>query len=331
MASQMMAALIDSYGPPEVITVGTAPIPAPRPGEVLVRVQAAAVTSGDARIRAARFPPGFGLLARLGIGLRRPRAKVPGMVFAGQVEQLGAGVTGFVVGERVAGMTGARLGAHAQYVAVPVAALAATPDEVADVDAAGVLFGGSTALYFLRDRARLRAGQSVLVNGASGAVGSSAVQLAVQLGARVTAVSSAGNHPLVRKLGAERVVDYRSVPVAELEERFDLVFDAVGNLRRAAGLRLLTPDGALVLAVASLAETVTARGRVFAGSAPERSEDFAFLLDLVARGALDPLVETLGGLEALPEAHRRIDTGRKTGNLVILPHRGSGEGTREPA
>lgn len=319
MESQMTAALVESYGPPEVITLRTVSMPAPRRGEVLVKVAAAAVTSGDARIRAARFPPGFGFLARLGIGLRRPRARVPGMVFSGQVERLGEGVTGVAVGDQVAGMTGGRLGAHAEYVVVAATALAAKPEVVSHADAAGVLFGGTTALHFLRDRARVQAGQTVLVNGASGSVGSSAVQLAVRFGAVVTAVSSAGNHSLLRKLGAAQVVDYRTTPVAGLDQRFDVAFDAVGNLRRAEGLRLLNPGGSLILAVASLGETVSTRGRVLAGSAPERADDFAFLLDLVARGALDPLAETVGGLEALPEAHRRIDTGRKVGNLVVMP------------
>lgn len=320
MKSQMLAARIDRYGPPDVIAIRAVPVPVPRPGQVLVRVAAAAVTSGDARIRGARFPQGFGLLARLGIGVRRPRAKVPGVAFSGQVERLGDGVTGFAVGDRVSGMTGARFGAHAEYVVVRATALASKPETVSHADAAGTLFGGATALYFLRDRAGVQPGQSVLVNGASGSVGSAAVQLARHFGAVVTGVSSAGNHPLARKLGATEVVDYRSRPVAGLGERFDVVFDAVGNISRAEGLRLLNPGGSLILAVASLWETVSARGRVFAGPAPERSEDFAFLLDLVARGVIDPLVETIGGLDALPEAHRRIDTGRKVGNLVIQPH-----------
>ena len=320
MGSQMMSASVDGYGPPEVITVRAAPIPVPRVGEVRVRVAAAAVTSGDARIRAARFPRGFGFLARLGIGVRRPRAKVPGVVFSGQIEQLGEGVTSFALGDQVAGMTGGRFGAHAEWVVVPVTALVGKPEAVSHVDAAGVLFGGTTALHFLRDRARVGAGQSVLVNGASGSVGSSAVQLARHFGAVVTAISSVGNHPLLRRLGAQQVIDYQSTPAVSLDERFDVVFDAVGNLSRAQGLRLLNPGGSLILAVASLWETMSARGRVFAGPAPERSEDFAFLLDLVARGVLDPLAETVGGLDALPEAHRRIDTGRKIGNLVILPH-----------
>lgn len=312
----MRAAQIDRYGPPEVIAVREIPVPVPGPGEALVRVAAAGVNSGDARIRGARFPPGFGLLARLALGARRPRAAVPGLTFSGRVEQVGERTEGVAPGDEVAGMFA---GAHAEYLVVPAAALTAKPVGVSHADAAGVLFGGTTALHFLRDRAQVRPGHTVLVNGASGAVGSSAVQLAVHYGAEVTAVSSAANHALLQRLGAHRLVDYRTNPVVSLGDRFDLVFDAVGNLTRAEGLDLLNPGGLLILAVAGLWDTMTARGQVLAGSAPERPADFATLLDLVSRGGLNPLVEVVGGLDALPEAHRRIDSGRKVGSLVILP------------
>ncbi|GAB4005266.1 hypothetical protein GCM10029992_52660 [Glycomyces albus] len=216
-------------------------------------------------------------------------------------------------------MTGARMGSHAEYAAVPAASLVPKPEEVSHADAAAVLFGGTAALHFLRDRAEVASGDTVLVNGASGAVGTSAVQLARHFGAKVTAVTSARNRDLVVGLGAGRVIDYAATPVAGLEERFDIVFDAVGNLTRAEGLRLLTPSGSLVLAVAGLLDTVLARGPVIAGPVPERAEDGAFLLDLAARGGLDPVAEVVGGLDALREAHRRIDSGRKVGNLVIVP------------
>lgn len=320
MATHMMAARVDAYGPPDAITISPTPIPEPGRGEVLVRIEAAAVTSGDARLRSGRFPTGFGLPARLAFGIRGPRAKVPGMSFSGRVERLGAEVTRFAPGDEVAGMTGSRLGAHAEYVAVPATALTLKPAAVTHPDAAGVLFGGTTALYFLRDRARLRAGQTVLVNGASGSVGSSAVQLAAHDGAIVTAVSSARSHVLLRQLGASHVIDYRATPVTSMDERFDVVIDTVGNLNRASGRRLLTPTGALILVAADLLETITARGRIMAGSAPERVTDFAFLLGLVAAGTLDPLVEIIGGLGSLPDAHRRVDSHRKVGNIVILPH-----------
>lgn len=318
---EMKVARVERYGPPECVTIVDAPAPRPRPDEVLVRVAAAGVSAGDARMRAGRFPPGFGPLARLAIGLRGPRARVLGSTFAGVVEQLGEGVGGVAVGERVAGMTGVRMGCHAELVAVPARLAVPTPPSLGDPDAAAALFGGTTALHFLRDRAGVRPGASVLVNGASGSVGSAAVQLAVILGGRVAAVCSTANRDLVSRLGAERWIDYATTPVADLTERFDVVFDAVGNLSRADGLRLLNPGGALILAVANLFETIRGGRRVFTGSASERPEDFRHLLGLAASGRLDPVTTVVGGLDALPDAYRMIDSGRKTGNLVVLPGR----------
>lgn len=315
----MRAAVVTGYGPPDRVVIAERPTPEPRRGEVLVRVEAAAVTSGDARLRAGRFPKGFGLLARLGVGLRGPRRTVLGVSLSGTVERVGPGVDGLTVGDEVAGMTGTMLGAHAEFVAVPATSLVPKPAEVTHAQAAGLLFGGTTALYFLRDRAGIRPGRTVLVNGASGAVGSSAVQLAKHFGAEVTAVTSAPNADLVTRLGADHVVDHTRTPVTALPGPYDIVFDAVGNISRADGLRLLAPGGSLILAVASLLDTVRARGRVVAGPAPERADDFAYLLQLAASGRLDPLTEVVGGLEAVPEAYHRIDTGHKVGNLVVLP------------
>lgn len=285
----------------------------------MVRVEAASVTAGDARLRSGRFPRGFGLLARIGVGIYGPRRKIPGAVFSGRIERVGRGVPGVKVGDVVAGMTGTSLGAHAEYVTVPVSAICPLPSGISHADAAGTLFGGSTALYFLRDRAKIREGQTLLVNGASGSVGSAAVQLAANFGVHVTAVTRRPNHDLLRRIGASRTIDYRDTPITELRERFDVVFDTVGNLTRKNGLGLTNKDGLLVLAVASLADNVSARGRVIVGAAPERRADFIELLKLVSGGKFDPLVEVLGGLDSLPEAHGRIDSGRKVGNLVILP------------
>lgn len=312
---------MDRYGPPESVTIVAAPVPRPRPGEVLVRVAAAGVSAGDARMRAGRFPPGFGPLARLAIGLRGPRARVLGSTFAGVVEELGDGVTGLSLGDEVAGMTGARMGCHAEFVAVRGGVAVRKPATLGDAEAAGVLFGGTTALHFVRDRAAVQPGTTVLINGAAGSVGSAAVQLATILGGTVTAVCSAANRELVTRLGARHWIDYNTTPVVQLAERFDVVFDAVGNLSRADGLRLLAPGGALVLAVANLFDTVRGGRRVFAGPAPERPEDFDYLLDLAATGRLDPIVTVAGGLDALPDAYRVVDSGRKVGNLVVAPRR----------
>jgi NADPH:quinone reductase-like Zn-dependent oxidoreductase len=277
-----------------------------------------AVTSGDARLRAARFPPGFAVPARLAFGIRRPRRAILGSSLAGIVETVGPDVRAFGPGDEVCAMTGAGMGAHAEYVAVPVGRLARKPSGVTHEDAAGLLFGGTAALYFLRDQGSAGPGTSVLVNGASGAVGTNAVQLASHLGASVTGVSSAANAELVTELGAERVIDHHQTDVASLTERFDVVLDTVGNLTIATGRRLLTPNGVLVLAVASLGDTIRARGNVVARSAPERVVDFDHLLRLVAAGELTVVHDQIFALDDIVEAHRRVDSGHKVGNIVVL-------------
>jgi NADPH:quinone reductase-like Zn-dependent oxidoreductase len=305
----MKAAVVDRFGPPHVVRIADVPTPVPRRGEVLVRVRAAAVTTGDARIRGARFPRGFGLPGRLAFGPFRPRRKVLGMAFSGVVE---------ATGEEVCGMTGMRLGAHAEYVAVGAGRIVAKPAEVTHEDAAGLLFGATTALYFLRDRAEITRGTSVLVNGASGAIGTSAVQLARHLGATVTGVTSAANADLVMRLGADRVIDHRT---AELTGRYDVVLDAVGNLTPTTGGRLLTDRGVLLLAVATLGQTITSRGRgrVRSGTTPERAADFTHLLQMVAKGELTVVLDDVLALDGIVAAHERVDSGRKVGNVVVRP------------
>ncbi len=315
----MRAAVVDRYGPPDIVRITDLPHPQPRRGTVLVRVAAAGVNSGDARIRGGRFPAGFGLLARFGIGLRGPRRHVLGVTLAGTVTAIGEGVTEFAVGDRVAGFTGMRMGAHAEYAIAPVSSLARIPDSVSDTDAAAITFGGATAQWFLRDRAKLRAGETVLVVGATGAVGSVAVQLAALTGAEVTAVGSARNADLARRLGAAHHIDYAATRVSSIRERFDLVIDTTGTVDRATGLRLLGPGGRLALVAASLGDMIRARGPVLVGTSSERGEDVATLLGLVAAGRLDPLATVVGGLDALPEAYRLIDGGHKVGALVIEP------------
>jgi NADPH:quinone reductase-like Zn-dependent oxidoreductase len=298
------------------VSVADVPAPVPKRKEVLVRVVATAVTAGDARIRGGRFPRGFGVPARLALGFRGPRRPVLGVLFSGVVEAVGADVGDLAPGDEVSGMTGVRMGAHAELVAVPAARAVRKPAEVSHEDAAGVLFGGTTALHFLRGVGR---GTSVLVNGASGAVGTNAVQLAKHLGATVTAVTSGANADLVTGLGADRVIDYTTTPLAGVTERFDVVLDAVGTLSPATGRRLLVDDGVLALAVATLAEMVVPRRWVRAGPGPERAEDVAFLLERVAKGELSVVVDEVVDLDGIVAAYRRVDSGRKVGNLIVRP------------
>lgn len=314
----MRAAVAERYGPPEVVHITDLPRPEPTAEQVLVRVVAAAVTSGDARIRGARFPKGFGPFARAVFGITGPRRPVLGGTYSGVVEAVGHKVRDLSPGDAVCGMTGTRMGAHAEHLVVRAAKVARRPDDVGDDQAAGILFGGSTALHFLRDKATVRPGTTVLVNGASGAIGTSAVQLARRFGGEVTAVTSTRNVELVRRLGAAHVIDYTRHGPGTTGERFDLVLDTVGNLSIDSGRRLLAPGGRLLLAAAGLGDTVRARGDIAAGPAPERVADFTYLVGLVASGDLEVVVESLP-FDDIVEAHRRVDSGHKVGNLVVHP------------
>jgi NADPH:quinone reductase-like Zn-dependent oxidoreductase len=315
----MRAAVVHRYGAPEVVQVIEVPDPVPRADEVLVRVRAVAVTSGDVRIRGARFPAGFGLLARLALGITRPRRAILGSSLSGVVEAVGSPGGAFAPGDEVCGMNGTRMGAHAELVAVQAKRLVAKPAGVSHDEAAGLLFGATTALHFLRDKASIGPGTSVLVNGASGAIGTSAVQLARLAGATVTAVTSGANAALVTELGADHVIDHTRVDVTTVDDRFDVVLDTVGNLTIPSGRRLLRPGGVLLLAVASLGDTIRARGDVVAGPVRERADAFEHLLGLVAAGQLKVVIERTYDLDEIADAHRHVDSGRKVGNAVVHP------------
>lgn len=315
----MKAAVIREYGPPNVVRVDEVAAPSVGAQDVLVRVSAVAVTAADSRIRAARFPRGFAPFARLAFGIRRPRRPVLGGSFAGVVEAVGSAVTAFSPGHTVCGTSGLRLGAHAELVAVPASRIVAVPAGVAHDDAAGVIFGGLTALHFLRDTVTVRPGDSVLVNGASGAIGTNAVQFAKNAGATVTAVTSTANLDLARRLGADHVVDYTVTPTLTLTDRFDVVLDAVGNISPRAGRRLLSERGTLLLAVADLSETLTFSRRVKSGSAAERAADVEHLVELLATGRLESIIDSVYPLSEAVRAHERVDSGRKVGSVILNP------------
>ncbi|MUL41412.1 NAD(P)-dependent alcohol dehydrogenase [Streptomonospora sp. PA3] len=320
----MQAAVCPRYGPPETLRIRDVPRPSAGEGELQVRVRFSAVTPTDCAARSA--DPAT---ARLAFGLLRPRNPILGGLVVGEVAQVGGGVTAFSVGDEVIAETGAALGAHARYARVRAAGAVARPAGMSGETAAAVADGGLTALPFVRDHARLEPGQSILVNGASGAVGGAAVQLAAHFGARVTGVCSGANAELVASLGAGEVVDYTSTEFTRLNRRFDVVFDAVGKSSYARCRRLLKPGGAYLTtgpgAGILLHSLLTAapggrRARLaLTGlrSQEARAADLAVLTRLAGEGRLVPVVDGRYPLERVRQAHERVETGRKRGSVLL--------------
>lgn len=319
----MRAAVYSTFGGPEVVAVRTVPRPEPGPGDVLVRVEVSDVSVADHRLRARDLPRGMGVLAPFILGLR-PRRRVLGMEVAGVVEAVGAAVTSFRPGDRVVATTGFRFGGHAQYAVVTAdGPVARVPDGIALADALAVVFGGITAATFLRE-AGLRPDDAVLVNGASGAVGVMAVQLATHAGARVTGVASGRNAGLVRDLGAEAVVDHETEDVLASGRAYDVVVDCVGNLPLRRARRVLRPGGSLALVVGDLGSLLALpwhrlrrRYRVVGGNLRATADDLTGLLELVVDGALRPVVDRTYDLDEIVDAHRYVDTGRKRGAVLL--------------
>lgn len=314
----MRAAVFSRFGGPEVVQVRDVPEPALRDNEVLVRVEAASVGASDAAGRS-----GEPKVARLMFGLG-PRDQVLGSDFAGTIERVGAAVTQWKPGARVFGATGASWGGHAEFVAVKAnGAITPLPDEVSPEQAVAITDGAMTALPFLRDTGRIRPGMRVLVNGASGAVGSAAVQLARHFGARVTAVTTTTD--LARRLGADEVIDYRVRDFTATPERWDLVFDAVGSSSYRAAKHVLTERGMYLTTVPGpvlFEQLVTKRARIaFTGlrKDADKRPDLVELAQLAATGILNPVIDSVFPLEQIAAAHAGVDTGRKHGTVVVRP------------
>ena len=319
----MKAAVHRRYGSPDVVTIDELPKPAPRDDEVLIRVHAATVGIVDSLAR--RGTPAY---ARLYFGLRRPRLAVLGSDFAGQVEATGPAVTRFAAGDQVFGTVGPHFGAHAEYVCLSEqAAVAAKPANLAYPEAAALVDG--TALCFLRDKANLRRGQTIVINGASGAVGSTAVQLAKHFGAIVTGVCSGPNTELVRKLGADAVVDYTAADFARAGQTYDVIFDVAGKssfsrcrpaLNR-AGIYLTTaPSPAILLQMPRTARYGSRKAVVaFTGLRPasEKRKDLRYLTELAESAALAPVIDARYPLQRIADAYRQVDAGHKRGNVVV--------------
>lgn len=328
-ALTMQAALCHRYGPPEVIELATIPRPRPRRGAVLIKVQAAGVTTGDARIRGAQAPAGMGRLIRLVFGLRGPRRPILGREFAGVIVEHAAGAPAALVeslppGTAVFGITpGIRMGAHADFLCMPAKGLMLPrPPEMSLETAAAFFFGGLTAADFLLDQCALQPDERVLVVGATGAVGAAAVQIARAHGARVTALASAANLDLARQLGAQEALDYRA---GALQGEWDVIMDIPGALPD--GQRYLARGGRLALVTATLRQTLAANlrpgGARRAGVTRETHTAMTRLLGLYQTGAYRPLIGAALPFTRIIDAHALASSGHKRGNVVVLMQPGA--------
>ena len=320
----MQAACAFRYGEPGVITVRACPEPPCGPDDLIVQSHAATVDSADARVRAMRMPPGFGLAARLAFGITKPRQPILGTAVCGEVVRVGPRVTRVRVGDRVVAITGMRFGAHAELVRVsPRQPIAKPPPNWSAQDAIALVFGGMTALYYVRDLALVKPGERVLVHGASGAVGTAAVQIARHLGAEVDGVCSGSNAELVRGLGASRVIDYTRQDPTSVRDRYDVVIDTIGGRTFKHWRDTLRPGGRCALIVASLPDflislrTSFASRRALVGVAPEREENLRELMRLAESGTLRPVLDSVFPFEDIVKAHTRVDTHRKRGSVVV--------------
>ncbi len=315
----MKAAVYTQYGSPEVLQLKEVEKPIPKNNEILVRVKATAVNSGDVRLRKA--DP---FAVRFIFGLIKPKINILGTVFSGEVESAGKDVTLFKVGDRVFGHTDLKFGAYAEYKCIPEdGSLAIKPDNISHEEAAVIPFGGVTALYFMK-KAMIKPGQKVLVVGASGAVGSAAVQLAKSFGADVTGVCSTANIALVKSIGADKVIDYTKDDFTQNGEIYDVIFDTVKTISVSRSLKSLNKNGIMILSAAGMPEMLqgfwiskTSSKKVMTGVISHNAADIIFLKGLIEAGKLKPVIDKTYSLEQIAEAHAYAEKGHKKGNITI--------------
>lgn len=302
----MKAIVCTKYGPPEVLQITEVAKPVPKDHEVLIKVYATTIHVGDVKIRSFNIPRWQWLPARLALGLTGPKKSILGMELAGEIETVGKGVTRFNLGDPVFALSGFAFGAYAEYKCMPEdGMLALKPVNLTFEEAAAVPGGGITALIVLR-KANIQRGQNVLIYGASGSVGTFAVQLVKSFGATVTGVCSTANLELVQSLGADRVVDYTREDFTQDGQTYDVVFDAVDKLKPAQVKKVLQQNGVYL--------NVT---RDSGNDSALKTEDMIFLKELIEAGQVKPVIDRTYPLEAIQDAHRYVERGHKKGNVVI--------------
>lgn len=299
----MKAIICTKYGPPNVLQLQSIEKPIPKKNEVLVKIHATSVTTGDCRMRNFTSPLLFWIPMRLVLGLRKPRKPILGVELAGEIEEIGTDVTQFKKGDSIFALTGLHAGAYAEYTCIHESGLITfKPNNLTYEEASTIPFGGTSALHFLR-KGNIKKGQKVLIYGASGSVGTAAVQLAKYFGATVTAVCSNSNFELVQSLGADKVIDYTKEDFTKRRERYDIIFDAVGKYKKSLCTNTLMPNGKYVSVNGMMAKV--------------SKEDMILLKELTETEHLKPVIDRTYGLEEIAEAHIYVEKGHKKGNVSI--------------
>ncbi|HDX9707513.1 TPA: NAD(P)-dependent alcohol dehydrogenase [Bacillus thuringiensis] len=299
----MKAIICTKYGPPNVLQLQNVEKPKPKKNEVLVKIHATSVSTGDCRIRGFNSPLLFWIPMRIILGFRKPRKPILGVELSGEIEDIGTDVTQFKKGDQVFALTELNLGGYAEYTCVHESGLIALkPTNVTYEEAAVIPFGGTSALHFLR-KGQIKKGQRVLIYGASGSVGTTAVQLAKYFGATVTAICSSSNFDLVTALGADNVIDYMKEDFTKQGEHYDIIFDAVGKYKKSLCTDALMPNGKYVSVNGMMAKV--------------SKEDMNLLKQLAETEKLKPVIDRTYRLEEIAEAHIYVEKGHKKGNVSI--------------
>lgn len=321
----MYAYTYTEYGSPEVLNYVELPTPTPKINEVLIRIVATTVSAGDWRARSLTMPAGLGLVGRLVFGITRPRKPVLGTDLSGVVEAIGADVTTFQPGDAVIGFPGAGFGAHAEYITMPAdGRVIRQPENLTFEEAAAIPFGATTGYDFLINKGKLRAGERVLINGASGSVGSACVQIAKHFGAEVTGICSATNADLVRSIGADRVIDYNTQDFTKEGPQYDIVVDTVDTAPWFRTRHALVPKGRMLMIAGSTSDMILGwlkarlRGkRLIGGVASESVDILRKVIDLAVDGTFHPVIDRSYDFSQMIAAHAHVDTGHKKGNVVV--------------
>lgn len=321
----MKAILVTKYGGPEVLKLKEVPIPSKKENEILIKIHAAAVNNTD-----PVFRKGKPFISRIFTGLTRPKHAIPGDVFAGKIVEIGNKVTNFKIGDKIYGYTTNALGAHAEYICLPDnSPIAIIPDNISYKEAAGIVDGGHTALVFLRDKGEINYNKKVLIYGASGSIGTAAIQLSIHFNAEVSGVCSGSNIKLIKSLGVKNAIDYTKTDFTQENKKYDIIFDTVAKKSFSQCKNVLTENGiylttfpSLSILLKGLFQTKGKGKRAFfvaTGMKPakEKAENLQYISELLKDQKIKAVISKSYSMDDIAKAHKYVETGHKVGNAII--------------